>query len=71
MGDKYVIERNVVDYFDKTKRVSNYWAPLNDKYGRMVGAVALQFDISKLERILPSESLKMPYPAAYISVWEY
>jgi len=37
----YLIERNVPDYFDASMRVSNYWAPLTDKYGKMVGAVAL------------------------------
>jgi hypothetical protein len=37
----YLIERNVKDYFNVGGRVSNYWAPLTNKYGSMVGAVAL------------------------------
>ena len=37
----------------------------------MIGAVALQFDHAKLHRLLPSETIKEPYPASYISIWEY
>ena len=42
----YLIERNVEDYFNVGGKVSNYWAPLTNKYKKMIGAVALQFSVN-------------------------